>query len=158
MSCAPAWVGKTPYNPRQLAGFQAVEAHQAAKKTGGHAKFRSVRDPVKSIRFQKDNWKQGTFYPTQTFGLSFISTEPIVETMEHEPTLVLDRGRWFICYAVDEPKPRPIESQLAIALDPGVRTFLTGERWSINLGDRQVRHGADLPIGLPSRSANVSDW
>jgi putative transposase len=139
MSCAPAWVGKTPYNPRQLAVFQAVEAHQAAKKTGGHAKFRSVRDPVKSIRFQKDNWKQGTFYPTQTKGLSFISTEPIVETMEHEPTLVLDRGRWFICYAVDEPKPRPIESQLAIALDPGVRTFLTGfdgqSIWEIGKSD-----------------------
>lgn len=71
MGLAPEWVSQAPYNPRQLAVFQAYEAHKAAKKSGGNAKFRSVREPVKSIRFQKDNWKKKTFYPTQTKGLSF---------------------------------------------------------------------------------------
>ncbi|MEQ9551166.1 MAG: transposase [Coleofasciculus sp. G3-WIS-01] len=139
MGLAPEWVSQAPYNPRQLAVFQAYEAHKAAKKSGGDAKFRSVREPVKSIRFQKDNWKKKTFYPTQTKGLSFKASEPIIDKMHHEPTLVLDRGRWFICYAVDEPKPKPLNSQLAIALDPGVRTFLTGfdgsEIWEIGKSD-----------------------
>ena len=139
MGLAPEWVSQAPYNPRQLAVFQAYEAHKAAKKSGGDAKFRSVREPVKSIRFQKDNWKKKTFYPTQTKGLSFQASEPIIDKMHHEPTLVLDRGRWFICYAVDEPKPKPLNSQLAIALDPGVRTFLTGfdgsEIWEIGKSD-----------------------
>ena len=139
MGLAPSWVSQTPYNPRQLAVFQALEAHKAAKKSGGIAKFRSVREPVKSIRFQKDNWKKGTFYPTQTKGLSFKASEPIAPKMYHEPTLVLDRGRWFICYAQDVPKLEPLESQLAIALDPGVRTFLTGfdgiEIWEIGKYD-----------------------
>ena len=98
-------------------------------------KFRSVREPVKSIRFQKNNWKKGTFYPTRTKGLNFKASEPLVARMQHEPTLVLDRGRWFICYAVSSPKPKPLISQLAIALDPGVRKFLTGfdgrEIWEI---------------------------
>lgn len=51
MDMAPSWVSQTPYNPRQLAVFQAYEAHKAARRSGGDAKFRSVREPVKSIRF-----------------------------------------------------------------------------------------------------------
>jgi len=139
MNMAPSWVTKTPYSPRQLAVFQAYEAHKAARKTGGDAKFRSVRTPVKSIRFQKDNWKKGTFYPTQTKGLRFKVSEQIIDKMHHEPTLVLDRRRWFICYAIDAPKPEPLDSCLAIALAPGVRTFLTGfdgqEIWEVGRSD-----------------------
>ena len=138
MDMAPSWVRETPYNPRQLAVFQAYEA-LAARKSGGDAKFRSVREPVKSIRFQKDNWKKGTFYPTQIKGLSFKASEAIIDKMHHEPTLVLDRGRWFICYAIDVPKPEPLNSDVPIAIAPGVRTFLTGfdgqEIWEVGKSD-----------------------
>lgn len=126
MDAAPEWVSNVPYNPRQLAVFQAFKAHKAAKKSKGEVKFRSVRAPVKSIRFQTSNWAKGTFYPRETKGLNFKASEPIIEVMQHEPTLVLDRSRWFICYAVDAPAFTPSDSQLAIAIDPGVRTFLTG--------------------------------
>jgi len=125
MDYAPIWVNKTPYNPRQLAIFQAVEAHKAAKKKGGFAKFRSIRDQVKSIRFQKDNWKFGTFYPQTTKGLTFKSSEPIPKKFEYEPTLLLERSRWFICFAVNYEQ-QPSGSLDVIALDPGVRTFVTG--------------------------------
>ncbi len=139
MDMAPSWVSQTPYSPRQLAVFQAYEAHKAARKSGEDAKFRSVRESVKSIRFQKNNWKKGNFYPTQTKGLRFKASEPIIDKMHHEPTLVLDRGRWFICYAIDVPKLEPLNSELAIALDPGVRTFLTGfdgqEIWEVGKSD-----------------------
>ncbi|MEG4484605.1 hypothetical protein [Microcoleus sp. D2_18a_B4] len=46
--------------------------------------------------------------------------------MQQEPTLSLINRQWFICYAIDVPKIKPIDSDLVIALDPGVRTFLTG--------------------------------
>jgi hypothetical protein len=46
--------------------------------------------------------------------------------MQHEPTLSLINGQWFICYAVDTITPTPTQSDLVIALDPGVRTFMTG--------------------------------
>jgi putative transposase len=46
--------------------------------------------------------------------------------IQHEPSLSLINGQWFISYAVDEPKPTVTNSDLAIALDPGVRTFVTG--------------------------------
>lgn len=109
-----------------MAVFQAFEAHKAAKKSKGIAKFRSRFDVSQTIRFQVSNWKSGTFYPQVTKGLSFKGSEPIIEVMEHEPTLSLINGQWFICYAVDTAKPLQTQSNLAMALDPGVRTFLTG--------------------------------
>ncbi|NEP48587.1 MAG: transposase [Moorea sp. SIO3C2] len=126
MSDVPEWVSNTPYNPRQLAVFQAFEAHKAAKKSGGLPKFRKYSDPVQSIRFQKDNFKKGTFYPRETKGLSFKSSEPLPDKMTHEPILSIDRGRWFISFAVEASVDKPAVSHKAIALDPGVRTFLTG--------------------------------
>ena len=96
MDDVPDWVNNTPCNPRQLAVFQAFEAHKAAIKSGGTAKFRSVREPAKSIRFQKNNWKNGAFYPSLTKNLEFKSTELIPDLMKFEPILSLDRGRWFI--------------------------------------------------------------
>ena len=126
MDSVPIWVSEQPYNPRQMAVFQAFEAHKAAKKSKGIAKFRSRFDVSQTIRFQVSNWKSGTFYPQVTKGLSFKGSEPIIEVMEHEPTLSLINGQWFICYAVDTAKPLQTQSNLAMALDPGVRTFLTG--------------------------------
>ncbi|WP_367181869.1 RNA-guided endonuclease InsQ/TnpB family protein [Microcoleus sp. CAWBG27] len=126
MDSAPLWVSEQPYNPRQMAVFQAFEAQKAAKKSKGTAKFRSRFDTSQTIRFQISNWKSKTFYPQATKGLSFKASEPIIEVMEHEQTLSLINGQWFICYAVDTAKPLQNESSLAIALDPGVRTFLTG--------------------------------
>jgi len=101
MDTAPKWVSSQPYNPRQLAIFQALEADKAAGKSQGVAKFRSGKDHSQTIRFPKSNWKSNTFYPRETKGLSFQAAEPILEVMQHEPTLSLIKGQWFICYAVD---------------------------------------------------------
>jgi len=126
MDSAPKWVNDTPYNPRQLAVFQAFDAHKAAHKSKGIAKFRRFCDPVQSIRFQKSNFSKGTFYPRDTKGLSFKASEALPDQMSHEPILSLDRGRWFISFAVDAPEQVKTNSSKGVALDPGVRTFLTG--------------------------------
>ena len=126
MDSVPSWVSEQPYSPRQMAVFQAFEAHKSAKKSKGIAKFRSRFDTSQTIRFQTSNWKSNTFYPTSTKGLNFKTSEPILEVMQHEPILSLINRQWFICYAVDEPKPLQTQSNLAMALDPGVRTFVTG--------------------------------
>jgi putative transposase len=125
-SLQPQWVADQPYAPKANAIFQAFAAHQAAKKKDGSAKFRSRLDVNQTIRFDQQNWTKGTFYPRETKGLCFQSSEPILEEMQHEPSLSLLNGQWFVCYAVDAPKLEPIKSELAIALDPGVRTFMTG--------------------------------
>ena len=126
MDSAPQWISNQPYSPRQMAVFQAFEAHKAAKKSGGSAKFRSMRDASQTIRFMKSNWSKNTFYPQATKGLTFKASEPIISDMQHEPSLSLINGQWFISFGVDEVKQDPIQSELAIALDPGVRTFMTG--------------------------------
>ncbi len=134
MSEVPEWVGSTPYSPRESAIFQAFDAHKAAKKVGGFTKFRRFSDPVQSVRFNKVNFRKGTFYPKDTKGLSFSASEPLPEKMTHDPILSIDRGRWFISFAIDEEpqacsvpyRAFPKRFQRSIALDPGVRTFLTG--------------------------------
>ncbi|NEO12110.1 MAG: IS200/IS605 family element transposase accessory protein TnpB [Moorea sp. SIO1F2] len=126
MSEVPEWVSKTPYSPRESAIFQAFEAHKAAKKVDGEAKFRKFSDPVQSIRFNKVNFRKGTFYPKETKGRVFHSSESMPEKILHDPTLVIDRGRWFITFAIDEKPAKPSLPDRSIALDPGVRTFLTG--------------------------------
>jgi putative transposase len=102
---APKWVSEQPYNRSQFAVFQAFEAHKAACKSQGVAKFRSGKDNSQTIRFQNDNWKSNPFYPRETKGLSFQAAEPILEVMQHEPALSLINGQWFICYAVDVITP-----------------------------------------------------
>lgn len=126
MDRAPDWVSQQPYNPRQLAVFQAFEAHKSAQKSRGSARFRTFRDNSQTIRFQTSNWKSKTFYPQLTKGFSFRTSEPIAEVMEHEPSLSLINDQWFVSYAVNENKPAATDSNLAVALDPGVRTFMTG--------------------------------
>ncbi|NEP52798.1 MAG: transposase [Moorea sp. SIO3C2] len=126
MSDVPEWVGKTPYSPRESAIFQAFEAHKAAKKVNGETKFRRFSDQVQSIRFNKVNFRKGTFYPKQTKGLAFSSSEFLPEKMSHDPILTVDKGRWFISFVIDEKPNYAIPPKRSIALDPGVRTFLTG--------------------------------
>ncbi len=126
MSQAPEWVDNCPYNPRQAAVFQAFDAHQAAKKLGGYAKYRSRFDGAKTIRFQTSNWKNNTFYPQATKGLTYRAAETIDEKISHDPTLSLINGQWFICYLVDSLKPIPTAGKRVLAIDPGIRTFITG--------------------------------
>lgn len=126
MSEAPEWVDDCPYNPRQAAVFQAFDAHKAAKKSGGFAKYRSRFDVSKTIRFQRSNWKNKTFYPRKTKGLVYKSAENIDNSINHDPTLSLINGQWFICYLVEALKPIPTKGERVLAIDPGIRTFITG--------------------------------
>ena len=126
MSEAPQWVNDCPYNPRGAAVFQAFEAHKAARKSGGSAKFRSRFDISKTIKFQISNWKSGTFYPQATKGLNFKASEKIDELLTHDPSLSIINGQWFICYLVDKLKPTPTAGNKVLAIDPGIRTFITG--------------------------------
>jgi len=124
MNSAPEWVTATPYSPRQLAVFEAWLAFKKTKdKT--KPKYRSCRRPSKTIRFQKSNWKNNTFYPQITKGLTFLTRESLPSIMLAEPTLSIQNGQWFITYHI-ESKLLPLGNLDVISLDPGIRTFLTG--------------------------------
>jgi|AGSF01.1.fsa_nt_gi transposase, IS605 OrfB family, central region len=120
----PDWVKSAPSHPKENAIFDAWDAWKQAKSVKGEANFRSCRQPSQSIKFHKVNFNGETWFPSLVKGLNFRTTEPIQKT-EFATQLVRDKKRWFACIPVTE-EARTKELDQVIALDPGVRTFLTG--------------------------------
>ncbi|MDT9180958.1 MAG: transposase, partial [Limnospira sp. PMC 1286.21] len=117
----PAWVKETPCHIRQNAIFDAYQALSASPD----ARFRSCRDSSQGIKFNNTNFSSGSWYPRLTKGLTFMVSEPIPKTCGQGTQLVFTKGRWFAIF----PEPvavTPTEANGVIALDPGVRTFITG--------------------------------
>lgn len=120
----PDWVKSAPSHPKENAIFDAWDAWKQANSVKGEASFRSCRQPVQSIKFHRVNFNGKTWYPTLVKGLNFRASEPLQKT-NFATQLVRDRKRWFACIPVlEEVKPKELDR--VIALDPGVRTFLTG--------------------------------
>lgn len=116
----PEWVKETPCHIRQNAIF---DAHRAFKASSD-AKFRSIRDSSQTIKFNDSNFKKGTWYPSLTKGLTFKAAE-IIPECERGTQLVYCKGRWFGVFPVPVTF-QPADATGIIALDPGVRTFITG--------------------------------
>lgn len=133
MKDLPDWVESSPYN---LRGAAVIDAHRAFKTTDkdnkSKPKFRSCRNPVKSFKLQKPNWKKDTTYPTHKtldgVKLSDLKVNPSEELPSEMPSdfsIILDRGRWYICYTIIEKMEviKPLEKP--IFSDSGVRCFQT---------------------------------
>ncbi|RAQ41079.1 transposase [Arthrospira sp. O9.13F] len=117
----PEWVKETPCHIRQNAIFDAYQALTASPD----ARFRSCRDSSQGIKFNNTNFSSGSWYPRLTKGLTFMVSEPIPKTCGQGTQLVFAKGRWFAVF----PEPvavTPTDATGVIALDPGVRTFMTG--------------------------------
>jgi putative transposase len=117
----PAWVKETPCHIRQNAIFDAHQAYSASR----NARFKSIREPRQTIKFNDCNFSQGKWYSRLTSKLGFSSSEPIPSRCDYGTQLVYRRGKWFAVF------PEPVQksenqSNKLIALDPGVRSFLTG--------------------------------
>lgn len=117
----PQWVKETPCHIRQNAVFDAYLAFADSRE----ARFRSCRDGSQAIKFNDSNFSKGTWYSRLTKGLNFIASEPIPQSCAQGTQLVFVKGQWFAIYP-EPAQPKPIEATGLIALDPGVRTFLTG--------------------------------
>ncbi|MDT9180972.1 MAG: transposase, partial [Limnospira sp. PMC 1291.21] len=117
----PEWVKETPCHIRQNAIFDAYQALSASPD----ARFRSCRDSSQGIKFNNTNFSSGSWYPRLTKGLTFMVSEPIPKTCGQGTQLVFTKGRWLAIF----PEPVAVTTTDAtgvIALDPGVRTFITG--------------------------------
>lgn len=147
---APDWVKEVPYNPKGEAILDAHEAFCKSLKSGTLAsdagRFRSWRDAKRAIKFQPENYSNGTWYVDEVKGLNFTASEPLPkEDIEYQAKqkdksfkarirkdswgqstqLVYDKKRWFAVFPV-KFIPQLSSKQTMIALDPGVRSFLTG--------------------------------
>ena len=121
----PDWVKTAPSHPKENAIFDAWDAGKQALSNGGEAAFRSCRQPSQAIKFHKVNFNGQTWFPSLVKGLKFHAAEPIPLQVEWATQLVRERKRWFACIPVAEEVKLPVIDKV-IALDPGVRTFLTG--------------------------------
>jgi len=117
----PKWVKDTPCHIRQNAIFDAHRAYFASRD----AKYRSIRNPRSTVKFNDANFRDGMWFKSKVKGLKFTASEPVPVSCKYGTQLVLHRGNWFAIFP-EAYDSKPSGSNSAIALDPGIRTFLTG--------------------------------
>jgi putative transposase len=147
---APDWVKECPYNPKGEAVLDAYDAFVKSRKHGTKqteaGRFRSWRDTKRAIKFQPENYSRGTWYWNETKDFKLKASEPLpaldveyqvkqkdksfktrirYQSWDASTQLVYDKKRWSGVFPV-EFKRTESDQQTMIALDPGVRSFLTG--------------------------------
>ena len=153
----PDWVKELPGHQLQEAVADAVDAYTQAFKQGGFAKFKSCRNYSQAIKFKAGNYKNGTWYKQKTKKLSFIASQKIPFNCEYGTQLVYQKGKWYGCFP-QVKDVKPTDKQRVIALDPGVRTFLTcydGET-ILEVGKKDIGQIARLCSHLDNLMGRIS--
>ena len=126
------WVLETPYDIRDEAMNDLLKSYSsnfAAKRKKFKMKFRSKKDQQQSIAILSKHW--GKSKGVYTFLCKMKSAENLPAELHYDARLVMNRlGEFYLCI----PQPLeiwaenqgPTQSDAVIALDPGVRTFITG--------------------------------
>ena len=118
----PEWVKATPCHIRQNAIFDAHQAYSFSK----NCKFRSCHAPRQTLKFNNSNYTKGKWYSRLTKGKDFQSSEPIPISSAYATRIIKTKcGDWFAVF-LKEVKLKTNNVDGIIAIDPGVRTFLTG--------------------------------
>jgi len=121
----PDWLKTVPRHPKANAVQDAYDAWKQASSNNGEAKFRSCRQSVSAIKFKNGNFINGTWFPQLSKGCKFEASQLLPKSCNYGTQLVRDRRRWFAVIPEYIPT-EPTTKNKVIALDPGVRTFLTG--------------------------------
>lgn len=118
----PEWVKSTPCHIRQNAIFDAHQAYVASKD----CKFRSCKSPRQTIKFNNTNFSKGRWYPKITKGLSFETSELIPQSSPNATQLIKTKnGEWYGVFLFPVEITTNSKDRI-LAIDPGMRTFITG--------------------------------
>ncbi|GGA41850.1 hypothetical protein CYANOKiyG1_60380 [Okeania sp. KiyG1] len=124
----PEWSKPVPYQIKSIAIRDACIAVREAKvkysKTGQvqQVKFKSRKNPIQSCYIPKSAVSSKGIYHTKLGQIRF--SEPIPEAFG-DGRIVVQRGQYYLCLSVDLPKYNLENQGRVVALDPGVRNFLT---------------------------------
>ena len=128
--------------PRQIKVGAVMDACQAVrnakvkrKQTGEFQKmkFRSRKQPRQTLYLRADTLKARGFYVRLLGEMQMTEPLPALPQRQgHDPInevkdsqLIMENGRYFLCVTyVEKKKPRDSSGKI-VALDPGVRTFMT---------------------------------
>lgn len=121
-----AWV-KTAKNPKFIGKGKNQKPHpKAGLKI---ARFRSVRDQKLTLQFDPMAYRNGHWMVSSTKHLPVAEFrgQSFCVLTDSATELTYNKGRWFAHFPVEiEAEADYTETNRIIALDPGVRTFLTG--------------------------------
>lgn len=175
---AHPWVANTPYDVRDEALrdlLKAYDSNFAAKRARFTMRFRSKKADAESIVVHSKHWahKRGAY----AFLSHMRAAEPLPVALGYDARLVRERyGRYYLCVPLPaaalagenqarEPHIKVEDAssveRRVVALDPGVRTFLTayspsGDAHEIGKGDvsrlYRLAHTADA---LQSRWTHI---
>ena len=130
------WVLETPFDIRREGMrdlIKGISGNFAAGRTTFDMKFRSKKDPQQSIYIPARHWNRAKGEYASVLRADKLKSEsPLPELLEHDSRITRTRlGHWYICIPISlEVKGEnqaPLSSKHGvIALDPGVRTFMTG--------------------------------
>jgi putative transposase len=135
------WVLDMPYDVRDegmndlLKAYKTNFAVQKKSKTPFKMKYRSKKNESESIVIHAKHWKKAGMFHPKAFGKEPIrASEPLPDKLTYDCRLQRTRlGEFYLCLLMplevrgdnQAPSFTNIEDGI-IALDPGVRTFMTG--------------------------------
>lgn len=132
------FVTEVPYDIRDEAmndALKALKAWKAKKKEnqkgGFHLKFRSRFDPVQSLTVLSKHWGHTSGPMSRLFSATALKAYdnryPLPVELPHDSRFLRDkRRRYFLCMPIaTEQRPTAVAGGKIVAIDPGVRTFLT---------------------------------
>lgn len=132
------WALKTPYDIRNGAMedvLTAIKANETmrAKHPGRTYElgFRTKKDKSTSIVINQSHWANHniSFEKWLKYGPELKASQRLPKNLKHDTRLQYTRGEYFLCVLTAKPEREevnPVPHAKVIALDPGVRTFLTG--------------------------------
>ena len=127
LATTPDWAKDIPYQIKRCAIFDYWKAKMNAirkyKKTNEvqEIHFRSIKNPCQSCYIPKSAVKKLGVYYTKLGKL--IATEPLETEMDSR--IVCKRGRYYLTVGKKENQRRESQAAGIVAIDPGVRTFIT---------------------------------
>ena len=127
----PAWAFDCPQRIRDHAMADAVKAVKNAKikcRSGNGFQdvgFRSRKDPKQVFGFDAQSLHEQFVFSQKGFRSIYHAAEPIEADMEGT-RIVRENGRYFVVVPREVPVKVPENQRLSqVAIDPGVRTFIT---------------------------------
>ena len=116
----PIWCQAIPF---QIKGIAIKEAHNAFFKAKGHPKFRSRKTSEQSCFIPKSAITQAGIYP-RISGAGLYFHEKLPENIS-DSRLIWRHEKWWIAIPTKERLSRTENQGRIVALDPGVRNFIT---------------------------------